>query len=188
MAIKLKHSEVYSMYFVTFTCYNWMHLFEVTKSYDVVYKWFNYLQETKKAAITNYVIMPNHLHCILYFDNENFDLNKIISNAKRFMAYEIIKKLKASNEINILQTLSEGVTERERKKGQLHKVFQESFDAKAIFSEKFLYQKVQYIHLNPVSGKWSLVIDFVDYLHSSASFYEIGVVNFFEPIHFNELN
>ena len=30
---------------------------------------------------------------------------------------------------------------KEKKKKQLHKVFKDSFDAKAIFSEKFLLQK-----------------------------------------------
>jgi putative transposase len=187
MAIKLKHSEVYSMYFITFTCYNWMHLFKLTNSYDMVYKWFNYLKENKKAEVISFVIMPNHLHLILHFSDEKFNLNSIVGNAKRFMAYEIIKKLKEQNAKEILLTLSEGVTEREQKKGQLHKVFEESFDAKAIFSEKFLHQKVNYIHLNPVRGNWSLVKEFVDYVHSSASFYEVGKVNLYKPMHFNEL-
>ena len=35
-----------------------------------------------------------------------------------------------------------------------------------------LEQKLEYIHHNPVSGKWNLVDDFCDYEHSSASFYE----------------
>ena len=30
------------------------------------------------------------LHCILYFKEAGFDLNKIVSNGKRFMAYEIL--------------------------------------------------------------------------------------------------
>lgn len=39
--------------------------------------------------------MPNHVHCILHFPSEDFDLNKIVSNGKRFMAYEMIKRLQA---------------------------------------------------------------------------------------------
>ena len=34
---------------------------------------------------------------------------------------------------------------------------------------------LEYIHHNPVSGKWSLVKDFVDFPYSSAAFYELGV-------------
>lgn len=45
------------------------------------------------------------------------------------------------------------VTLREKKKGQLHKVFKGSFDAKPVFSLKFLIWKINYIHYNPVTGK-----------------------------------
>ena len=188
MAIKLKHSDCYNMYFITFTCYNWMHLFEITNAYDIVYKWFSYLRTNKIAETISYVIMPNHLHCILYFENETFDLNKIVGNGKRFLAYEIIKRLKTKNESNILYKLTTNVTEKEKKKGQLHKVFKTSFDAKPIFTEKFLRQKLAYIDYNPISGNWQLVADYVDYLHSSASYYEIGLTRFFEPLHFESLN
>ena len=76
--------------------------------------------------------MPNHLHCILFFPTQDFSLNKIISNAKRFMAYELIRRLKENNQTDILQQLQLTVTEKEKKKGELHKVFEESFDAKGI--------------------------------------------------------
>ena len=127
--------------------------------------------------------MPNHLHVILYFKDDNFNLNNIIANAKRFMAYEIIERLKEQNSSSLLKILSDAVSEREKKKGQLHKVFEESFDGKAIFSEKFLFQKINYIHHNPVSGKWNLVKYFTEYEHSSASFYESGEVKRFKPLH-----
>ncbi len=84
MAVKFKHSDVYSMYFCTFTCYEWMHLFEMTNSYDIVYSWFNILKK-EKIEVVGYVNMPNHVHCILYFPEAGFNLNKILSNGKRFM-------------------------------------------------------------------------------------------------------
>jgi putative transposase len=187
MAIKLKHSSVYSTYFCTFTCFNWLPLFDLTNSYDLVYKWFGYLKEKKQAQVIAYVIMPNHLHCILHFGNENFELNKIIGNAKRFLAYEIIERLQSGGEEKIIKALSDAVTSREKKKGQLHKVFEESFDGKAIFSQKFLEQKMGYIHNNPISGKWQLAKDLTEYEHSSASFYESGVIKHFKPFHFMDV-
>jgi REP element-mobilizing transposase RayT len=114
-----------------------MHLFELTKSYDLVYNWFNILKNDKIEIIA-YVIMPNHVHCILYFPEAGFNLDKIISNGKRFMAYEIVNRLEFADEIETLKTLQDALTEREKKKKQLHKIFKDSFDAKAIFSEKFL--------------------------------------------------
>jgi hypothetical protein len=38
-----------------------------------------------------------------------------------------------------------------------------------------------------VTGKWKLAKDFVSYEHSSASFYEEGIVKHFEPRHFKDL-
>jgi len=131
--------------------------------------------------------MPNHLHVILYFPEAGFNLNKIIGNAKRFMAYEIITRLEGLKRQDILDYLSSEVSERENKKGQLHKVFTDSFDAKAIYNEKFFNQKMNYIHLNPVSGKWQLVSDFTEYEHSSASFYETGEIKKYEPFDFRLL-
>ena len=87
----------------------------------------------------------------------------------------------------MLQLLAEAVTERERNKGQLHRVFEESFDAKPVYNQKFLMQKFNYIHHNPVSGKWNLVNDYADYEHSSSSFYESGIVKSYQPFDFRIL-
>ncbi|HAL83163.1 MAG TPA: hypothetical protein DCO83_13805 [Mucilaginibacter sp.] len=73
----------------------------------------------------------------------------------------------------LLETLSSACTEKEKAKGQLHKAFEPSFDAKPVYTLEFLHQKLDYIHHNPVSGKWHLCIEFTDYEHSSAAFYEL---------------
>jgi putative transposase len=113
---------------------------------------FDVLKKNNQQVI-GFVIMPNHLHVILYFPEPGYKLNKIIGNAKRFMAYEIIKRLEEMKRNDLLEYLYDSVTKREKKKAQRHKVFEESFDAKGINSEKFLLQKLNYIHRNPVSGK-----------------------------------
>ena len=182
MAIKLKHSDTFSTYFITFTCVEWLSLFEITNSYDLVYDWFHIVKKEHDAGIIAYVIMPNHLHFIIYFPDEGFSLNTIISNGKRFIAYKMIDRLEESKDSEVLIRLGNLVTKREKMKGQLHKVFIDSFDAKPIFSEKFLKQKMDYIHHNPVSGKWMLAKDFTEYEHSSASFYELQIVKHFETM------
>ena len=187
MAIKLKHSDTFSTYFITFTCIEWISLFEITKTYDSVYNWFAILKEEHNANVVAYVIMPNHLHVIVHFQNESFNINTIVGNGKRFMAYEIINRLKIEKNTELLNHLESLLTARERKKGQLHKVFKDSFDAKAIFSHQFLIQKINYIHYNPVSGKWMLAKNFIEYEHSSASFYEIQLVKHFRPVHYMDL-
>jgi REP element-mobilizing transposase RayT len=118
MAVRFKHGDSYTMYFCTFTGYNWLQLFDITNTYGLVYKWFNELKQNNQEVIA-YVIMPNHFHAILYFPQSGYDLNKIICNGKRFIAYEIIERLKKQKEDNLLELLATAVTETERKKGQL---------------------------------------------------------------------
>jgi REP element-mobilizing transposase RayT len=64
-------------------------------------------------------IMTNHLHAILSSSKE--DLSAIIRDFKKFTSTQ--------------------------EKGQLPKVFKDSFDAKPIYTKKFLLQKIEYIHL-----------------------------------------
>jgi hypothetical protein len=87
----------------------------------------------------------------------------------------------------LLDVLHGGVKEREARKRQVHKVFEDSFDAKECYNEEFIFQKLMYIHHNPVSKKWNLVKDFTDYEHSSASFYERGIKKYENILHVNDV-
>ena len=104
MAIKVKHDNRFSTYFITFTCIEWLALFEIVNGYDMVYKWFSVLQKKQHADAIAYVIMPNHLHIILHFHNKDFNLNAIIANGKRFIAYEIVNPLEQAGNAEILHT------------------------------------------------------------------------------------
>jgi hypothetical protein len=47
--------------------------------------------------------MPNHFHAILYFPKTGYDLNKIIGNGKRLIAYEIIERLCYSMQLKTIK-------------------------------------------------------------------------------------
>ena len=104
-------------------------------------------------------------------ENECLGINYVIGEAKRFLAYEIVKRLKQANKVNVLKSLARGVSINEKKKGNKHQVFRLSFDAKEIDYET-IGQTMDYIHYNPIQGKWSLVDDYKAYEHSSAAYYE----------------
>lgn len=57
MAIKLKHSNGYSTYFITFACIDWIPLFEITNSYDIVYQWFGIMKKEYDADVVAFAIM-----------------------------------------------------------------------------------------------------------------------------------
>jgi REP element-mobilizing transposase RayT len=177
MSTRTLHQITDNTWFVTFTNHDWIPLFQITDTYHLVYKWLKLINEKYSIKTLAFVIMPNHVHFLFQLKEGNANLNKVIGNGKRFMAYDIIKKLEESGSSELLSRLASAVTDKERAKGQLHKVFEASFDAKPIYTFKFLYQKLDYIHHNPVSGKWSLCDEFTDYPHSSAAFYEFGILH-----------
>lgn len=131
--------------------------------------------------------MPNHLHAVIAFVNKGVSVNTIISNGKRFMAYDIVSKLKDANEITVLNTLSNARNATEIKANKQHKVFETSFDWKWCNSDKLLEQKLSYIHSNPCKGKWNLADSPVDYLHSSAKYYLTGEQGFYAVTHYKEI-
>jgi putative transposase len=44
MSVRRAITEKEGIYFITFTCKKWLPLFELTNSYDAVYKWFENLK------------------------------------------------------------------------------------------------------------------------------------------------
>jgi len=135
MSSKRNHLEQNTFYFCTITCFQWLKLIEITNIYDEIYKWFDILKENN-CPVTGYVIMPNHLHFLIFQYEGSRLLNTLIANGKRFLAYEIVKRLKRINQNRILNFLSFSVQDNLRQKGQKHRVFNDSFDAKICETEK----------------------------------------------------
>lgn len=90
------------------------------------------------------------------------------------MSYEIVNRLKTQSREDLLSQLSSFVNNTDRKKGKKHEVFEPSFDWKECWDSKFIEQKLDYIHDNPCSSHWELVVNPIDYIHSSARWYIEG--------------
>jgi REP element-mobilizing transposase RayT len=176
----------YGIYFITFTCYHWLSLIEITDGYDLVYKSFDSLKDHGHYII-GYVIMPNHVHFLAGFHNNGKNLNKMIGESKRFMAYEIVDRLKVRCNKKILFLLSKAVASSRRRKGKLHTVWEDSFDWKTCDTFEIIDQKLDYIHNNPCKGKWKLAESPIDYIHSSAGFYITGDQGLFPVTNYMEL-
>ena len=165
------------MFFITFTCFKWLPLIDHAKVYDAFGKWFDYLY-SQKASVLGYVIMPNHFHGLIFIDEKcEKNLNQLVANGKRFLAYDIIRGLKEHKRNDLLKYLSKAVGSKEIAKGKKHQVFVSSFDAKECFNRKMVETKLDYIHHNPINGKCNLIDDWVEYPYSSAAFYELNGVN-----------
>jgi REP element-mobilizing transposase RayT len=180
MSVRREITEYSGIFFITFTCCRWLHLFEEANAYNSVYDWFDCLKQ-QGHFVCAYVIMPNHLHVLIAFRNtKGQSINSIVGSGKRFMAYDIVKRLRKLGKVNVLRKLELLVNKEEKLKGKLHEIFEPSFDWKMCDTEKFVYQKLDYIHENPFRGKWHLCQQLEDYVHSSASYYATGKQGIYE--------
>jgi REP element-mobilizing transposase RayT len=173
MPVKQTIPYRHGTFFITFTCHRWLPLIHTVNGYEVVYKWFDVLK-AKGHFINGYVIMPNHVHALISFIETDQSINTIIGNGKRFMAYEIIDRLKYKNEMELLSTLAANVSAKRKANKKKHEVWELSFDWKKCNSNAFTDQKLNYMHNNPCAGKWELCKKLADYKHSSAKFYITG--------------
>ena len=115
--------------------------------------------------------MPNHLHAIISFSTTEKPINTIIGNGKRFMAYEIVKRIKKLELEETLFSMRSMVHKTDKNRGKKHEVFEPSFDWKLLESDNFIEQKLHYIHTNPIRGKNQLYVNIEEYKHSSAQQY-----------------
>ncbi len=129
-----------------------MPLFEVTNAYDCVYKFFSVLTE-KGHQIEGFVMMPNHLHLLLYIGNDESTVNTLPANGKRFLAYEIVRRPENAKQDDVLTQLAEAVSREEKERKKKHRVFEVSPDSKPCYYESYVLQKLPYIHSNPLRGK-----------------------------------
>ena len=143
--------------------------------------------------IAGYVIMPNHIHALIVFRNtQGVSINSLIGEGKRFMSYGIVRSLKEKNKVEVLARLSALVNATDRKRGKRHEVFEPSFVPIAIGrkdcrSNKFIDQKLDYIHPNRCRGIWNLVKEETEYIHSSAKYYLTGAQGIYAVTKYTEL-
>ncbi|MDB5276077.1 MAG: hypothetical protein JWR61_1032 [Ferruginibacter sp.] len=187
MPVKRKIPFDNGHFFITFTCYNWLHLFDLTHGYDLVYNWFDILK-AQGHYITGFVIMPNHVHATIAFRKTAKGINTIIGDGKRFIGYSIVERLKKSGYTDVLEQLENAVNKSDKKRGKLHEVWEDSFDWKECISDAFTWQKLDYMHENPCAGKWRLAENAIGYIHSSARYYILGIQGFYPVLNFKELH
>ena len=164
-----------------------MNLIDEADGYDVVYRWYDYLKQ-EGNFIHAYVIMPNRMHSIISFAKNGQNINTTVGNGKRFMAYEIVERLKVANKPQLLDTLSLAVPVNRKQRNQKHSIWEPTFDWKYCYGMEFILQKLEYIHSNPCRGKWDLCRDPTEYIHSSAKFYMTGDAGIYPVTHVGELS
>lgn len=158
-------------YFVTWTLVEWLHLFDKEAYRLIVLDALNYLRMRKKTQLNAFVIMPSHIHAVLWPDL-GINLSDVIRDFKRFTSRKISKEAEMQNAAEVLEIFKRARSQNRMQEASQHQVWQEGSHPEAIFTEKFARQKMDYIHMNPV--KADLVKTADEWQYSSARAYLLG--------------
>ncbi|MBX7206471.1 MAG: transposase [Bacteroidia bacterium] len=158
------------MYFHTATICNWQTLLEGDEPKEIVVQSLKWLVKNNLAHIHGFVIMPNHLH-VLWSPAQNVEIEIA---ATKFSSYtgSMLKKHLVKNHPNQLHNYASSQSDRE------HQIWERRPRSLEVMSRTIAQQKLDYIHNNPLQGKWSLCLIPEEYKYSSASFYFLNSTRF----------
>ena len=157
-------------YFLTLTIVGWIDVFTRKNHRDAIIESIKYCQKEKGLNVFAYCVMSNHLHMMVN-TNEPFQLKDVIRDFKKFTSKKILQQIQNEPESRREWMLKLFEDEAESsKKHTYFKFWQVGNHAIELYSEKFVWDKINYIHNNPVEA--GLVRNAEEWIYSSASNYQ----------------
>jgi len=156
-------------YFITMTVIEWIDLFTRLNHKNTIIDSLKYCQQKKGLEVYAFVIMPSHIHMLCRVKN-GFIFSDFIRDFKRHTSKRLLRNILEEPESRrewLLKHFKEAALHAPKE--QEYKVWQDGYHAIDTWSNKFIYQKLNYIHNNPVEDK--IVEKPEDYLFSSARNY-----------------
>ena len=154
---------------MTFAVVEWIDIFTRKEYRDILIESLRFCQREKGLLLHGWCIMSNHVHLIASARNE--DLSGILRDFKKFTSKQIIaaveKNATESRRAWMLRIFLEQGSENIRNK--TYQFWRQDNQPQELYSPKFFFQKLNYIHNNPVAA--GLVEKPEHYLYSSAKDY-----------------
>lgn len=169
----VKHSiKKNASYYLTLTVVNWVDIFTRNNHRRVIVDSLRYCIRNKGLNVYAWCLMSNHLQLIVNCE-EPYQLKDVIRDFKRHTVKQIIFQIINEPESRrewLLREFTEAGMKSERNKK--YKFWKTGNHAIELYSEKFVWEKLNYIHNNPVAEKF--VRQPEDWVYSSASNYYNG--------------
>ena len=150
--------------FFTASILRWKPLLLGAKYKTIIIGSLRFLVDNRRVKIYAFVIMPNHIH-LIWKILEGHKREDVQRDFLRFTSQQIQKDLR-NNDAQLHHQFEVNLKDRK------YQIWQRNALSIDLYSPSVLEQKLDYIHNNPVQGKWMLSDDPVSYEYSSASFYE----------------
>ncbi len=157
-----------ALYYCTFTVVDWLPVFVSERSGRIITDSLRFCSEEKHLAIDSYVIMPTHLHLIVF--DQTWDatrLEKTLTEFRKFTGRQLVEFCREAMPLGFSAAFAEAAGDDRE-----HRFWQPTRHPEYIRSEDFHNQKRNYLHDNP--RRKGLVIHPSHWRWSSARWYETG--------------
>ncbi|TDS20876.1 REP element-mobilizing transposase RayT [Maribacter caenipelagi] len=158
-------------HFLTFTVVDWVDVFTRKRYKDLLIENLGYCIKNKGMVIFGYVIMSNHIHLII--QSNDGKLSDLVRDFKKHTAKVILASIHEEPESRrewMLERFETAAKKHSRNKK--YQFWKYGNHPEEVYSDKFLWSKLNYIHMNPVRA--GLVVKASNYSFSSATNYVHG--------------
>jgi putative transposase len=155
------------LFYLTFQIVGWVDIFTRKIYRNIAVDSLKYCQQHKGLRLFAFVVMSNHIH--LLAQSEAGDLSDIVRDFKNHTSKKFLDVVNDNVESRSDWMKIVFEYHGKFKNKQSNQIWTHENHAEHIYSDKFLKQKINYIHENPV--RLGIVEKPEDYLYSSARNY-----------------
>jgi len=127
MSLRFKQQIFGDCFFITTSFIDRIKLGNKKGVYEALAESLNYRLEKTGSKLIAYVFMPSHLHLVLFIKGRR--LAGFMRDFKKYTAQKAVGEV-----------------------AEMKKVWQDRYDRQAIWTEKVLLTKINYVHYNPVKS------------------------------------
>ena len=169
MSRKYKFHKPDAAYFISFATVEWVDLFTREIYFGILADSIQYCRKNKGLELFAYCFMPNHVHML--FRSTLGNPSGLIRDIKSYTSKQLINAIKEnpreSRKEYLLAMFKKAAIEKSN--GKDYQLWRHDNQPIEVFSSRFIKQKVNYIHMNPVNE--GLVTCAVYWKYSSARNY-----------------
>jgi len=156
------------LYYLTFQVVDWIDVFTRQVYREIIMDSLKYAIDNRGLELFAFVIMSNHVHLIA--QSSNGQLSATIRDFKKFTSKRITETIQTIPESRSVWMLNQfKLHARQHSKNKTYQVWTHENHAVYLYGPKFIREKIDYIHNNPVRS--GIVEKAEDYLYSSARYY-----------------
>ena len=161
--VKRVYTGIGNSHFVTFRYAGKRKLLDHPAPRQIVISALGGLVDKGKVEVSAFVIMPDHVHALLWYPDGDTGHSSVVQTWKRLSSHYLLKHFDRHSPGFSKQLLVK------RNDREIHALWTRRFYDKNVDSHKKVKEAIEYIHNNPV--KAGLVADICDWSWSSAPWY-----------------